>query len=394
MTGRTDQDWLRDLDSWNRRRREDQSWLPVLAGVDLAGWDLRAADLRRVDLRKADLTGADLRRADLREADLRGATLSGAKLWKSLRDGWQVADVVCDGVCWDQDGEMNLRLYDPGRFADIHANDPTFLILGDNLTVEPEIFLLLANLMAEEGPPIVQLRFPNSFTIQPRPGDRRADRVDEMQGEIRRLRAIEQQGIQDRRKLNSLLVRTHPLVKDGPSAAAGDIGYFTVLKTDIVGYSLLPQGRRDQIEAYLDRFGKGIFEQNGVCWANDAGDALTAAFEDVVEAANAALELVASMGAIGVSMRAALASGKLQWVDRFNQGRLALRGDALIEAARLEPLVEPGQVYAHGEADILGLKKAGFQVNPDTVINKKAFDRVKVDDPISVYRISRFNGLQ
>lgn len=380
---------LQNVDEWNRQRLANPGWLPVFAGADLSGWDLRGADLRQVDLRKADLRKTDLRKADLRGTDLTGANLSGAKLWKSLRDGWKVADAECDGVCWDQKGEQCLLLYGPGQFAEIHGQSPTFLILGDNLAVEPEIFLLLANLIAERGPPKVSLRLPNTFTIVPQP-ETAITPNSQSPNELHRVRALEHQMLKYKEMLGSLSVQTHPFLKGGSKfSAIGDRGYFTVLKADIVGYSRLPENKRRKIEAYLDRFGKGIFEEYGACWANDTGDALTAAFDDVGKAANAALELVATIDSLGVSMRAALAGGELEWVDRFNQGRPALRGEAIIRAARLEPLVQPGQVYADKDTDIDGLSSAGLELTPLSVQNKKAFEGVNIGDMIDVYSITR-----
>jgi uncharacterized protein YjbI with pentapeptide repeats len=71
---------MRDVDAWNRWRRDNPKVKPDLAWAVMRGANLSLANLSWAQLREADLVLANLRGADLRHADLSGANLVGARL--------------------------------------------------------------------------------------------------------------------------------------------------------------------------------------------------------------------------------------------------------------------------------------------------------------------------
>lgn len=106
-----------------------------LQQADLIGTRLCRADLRKANLKRADLLGADLTDADLREAVLSstkmgGATITGARMYGTLRDDWEIDEIVCEYLYWDAQGRQrtpSTRSFKKREFQSIYADWPDIL---------------------------------------------------------------------------------------------------------------------------------------------------------------------------------------------------------------------------------------------------------------------------
>ncbi|MBI4233511.1 MAG: pentapeptide repeat-containing protein [Chloroflexi bacterium] len=102
----------RDVNAFNRFRRENPTAAIDLGGVDLSGANLAHADLNRANLaganlRRANLQGANLGSAVLEKADLREADLTSANLH---RVGLQGADLQGTRIGgFDGDGRLCMN---------------------------------------------------------------------------------------------------------------------------------------------------------------------------------------------------------------------------------------------------------------------------------------------
>lgn len=91
----------RNIQEWNKWRREHPHAPLNLRNADLSGASLDRANLRNADLRNANLSGASLNRANLSGADLsdvdglRGADLSNAHLRSANLIGANLSCAVC-----------------------------------------------------------------------------------------------------------------------------------------------------------------------------------------------------------------------------------------------------------------------------------------------------------
>jgi len=131
----------RNIQEWNKWRREHPHTPLNLRNADLSGANLRNANLRNADLRNANLSGADLDRANLsganlsdvdalrggadlrganlKHADLRNADLSHAHLWHAdLRNAnlWH-ANLNCANLNYADFRNANLNRAD---LSDVH----------------------------------------------------------------------------------------------------------------------------------------------------------------------------------------------------------------------------------------------------------------------------------
>ncbi|MFC5861973.1 pentapeptide repeat-containing protein [Acidicapsa dinghuensis] len=92
--------------------------------ANLSGADLYGANLRWATLYEANLSNADLRNANLQGTGLSKATLTGAKLWEAQRAEWNIDDVVCESVFWDQFAK-SPTVYKPGEFEHLYSDQTT-----------------------------------------------------------------------------------------------------------------------------------------------------------------------------------------------------------------------------------------------------------------------------
>ena len=111
---------LRDVEGWNRWRRERPEEQVDLSGADLSGADLNRADLSEADFSWADLSGADLSGADLSGADFLDATLATANFHGAMLTG---ADFSGANI-----SAANLSRADlsAANFSSAHAGYTTF----------------------------------------------------------------------------------------------------------------------------------------------------------------------------------------------------------------------------------------------------------------------------
>jgi class 3 adenylate cyclase len=130
-----------------------------------------------------------------------------------------------------------------------------------------------------------------------------------------------------------------------------------ILFADMVGYSKLPE---EQVPAYVKGFLKGVSETllaSAVepLYKNTWGDAICLAFDDPVEAADCAISLRDMVRRTdwsrlslprSLSVRIGLHAGPVYCVREPLLGRLNVFGFHVNQAARIEPITSPGNVYA------------------------------------------------
>ena len=148
---------LRETDFYGSNLQRANLSGSILYGSNLLRGNLRRANLSRTDLRRASFNGADLSGADLSGADLRGgnlrttyliktnlrkADISGAYLYGTARDDWEIDDIRCRYVFWEDkpwfssrgeehQWELEHRVpkdrdFRPGEFEELYKQLPTF----------------------------------------------------------------------------------------------------------------------------------------------------------------------------------------------------------------------------------------------------------------------------
>ncbi len=121
------------------------AWLDgaSMVGTKLACSYLSFASFSRVDFSEADLTDANLAECKLIDATFSRATLTGSLLRDTQRRNWDLRDVICECVYWDQSTPPTH--YSTGEFEELYSQDRVvqFAIDGkvDSFTVStvPEI---------------------------------------------------------------------------------------------------------------------------------------------------------------------------------------------------------------------------------------------------------------
>jgi uncharacterized protein YjbI with pentapeptide repeats len=118
-----------------------------LVRVNFKGANLEKADFTEANLesanckfvnfvgaifKAANLKNCNLRYSDLRLAELAEADLTGVNLYLSARDGWQIRNVECRYLYFDQDGKERLpkdRDFEIGEFERLYKSIPTVEIV-------------------------------------------------------------------------------------------------------------------------------------------------------------------------------------------------------------------------------------------------------------------------
>jgi len=128
-----------------------------LALGDLTDIDLRWVDCVLVNFEKATLRNADLRFCNLVQSNLTGTILTGAKLYGTARDNWNITDVECKYVYWDEEGKQRSpkdRDLEPGEFERLYAALPTIEYIFENgmTPIDPLIMDRVVQAIREKKP--------------------------------------------------------------------------------------------------------------------------------------------------------------------------------------------------------------------------------------------------
>ncbi len=139
-----------------------------------------------------------------------------------------------------------------------------------------------------------------------------------------------------------------------PRSADDSVLFSGFLFGDVVGFSKLPE---TAMPRFVDRVLGGAAEavRRAGCrmvYANTWGDGIFLAFDDARTAASAALAIRDAVGRLEplgnarIEIRIGLHAGPVWRMDDPFTGRPAVFGTQLTRAARIEPIVQPGEVYA------------------------------------------------
>jgi uncharacterized protein YjbI with pentapeptide repeats len=88
-----------------------------------------------VNFEKANLTNANLSFCNLVQSNFAGAILTGANLYGTARDNWNIKNIKCEYIYWDEAGKQrspkdrDLRL---GEFEQLYAALPTIEYIFEN----------------------------------------------------------------------------------------------------------------------------------------------------------------------------------------------------------------------------------------------------------------------
>ncbi|MAG37480.1 MAG: hypothetical protein CL878_14690 [Dehalococcoidia bacterium] len=139
-----------------------------------------------------------------------------------------------------------------------------------------------------------------------------------------------------------------------PAPTSAESTVVAVLFSDLKGYSLLQEPQRKRLHARADKDTAAILDRYEPLAKKFTGDGLVAAFGGTREAANCALDLSAyyrdldwdALEVPALAMRIALHSGEASIAPHPLSGEPDMEGEAVIVAARIEPEVTPGEVWA------------------------------------------------
>jgi len=322
-------------DAWNRARRSNPGILPDLSDADLSGCGLNGADL----------SGADLRRARLTEAVLDGGILTGAKLWGAVYDRWSIERIACEAVSWDERGERFLP-YPSGTFTRLFNGGGAWRIAGSfgepETPVSAEEFAsILAERCLVDGEGRVTSTPEGSLLLLK--GLRKTADVMDLQDKIN---GLETQLAARKRERDDLLLELHRLRNTGGPIQVGEQSHMAVLAADVVGFSGKPEADRRRVSEMLNILGRSLMGQHGVVAGNEWGDAVTFVAPDVNEILELALRLADHMAAEKAPIRVGLSHGALTAAHSAIAGKLDYLGFPRIEAARIEPMANSGEILA------------------------------------------------
>ena len=188
---------------------------------------------------------------------------------------------------------------------------------------------------------------------------------------------------------------------DAPAAAlkVGDRRVVTALFADLVGYTKLvdemdPEEVRSRVDAALAVLGDSVLHFGGSL-EKFVGDAVLAIFgvpaahdDDALRACLAAIEMQAALSRLGegkdrpLRIRVGIATGEVVAAERDLGGirSIALTGDCMTTAARLQQLAEPAEILLDDATVVAAEPRIGADPVGDRVLRGKS-------RPISVYRL-------
>lgn len=135
------------------------------------------------------------------------------------------------------------------------------------------------------------------------------------------------------------------------------MGYYAILFMDIKGYSQLPLDDKEKIHSLLSDFEislKGLKPAEGkpacaipLYHFNTWGDAIIALFSSPADAMRGLMELKGDFDLLKARLRnnSLLMRIVLHWGNVYSLSPGSFFGDEIITAARIEPLVEPGEAW-------------------------------------------------
>ena len=139
-----------------------------------------------------------------------------------------------------------------------------------------------------------------------------------------------------------------------PAAPEPDRRIIAVLLADLKGYSQLPDQPRERLHLRTDEDTAPILRRYRTLTQKGTGDGVLVSFTDVRQAANCAFDLSTyyrdldwhELEVPRLEVRIALHCGPATLHESKISGQPDLIGNAVIEAARTEPIVTPGEVWA------------------------------------------------
>ena len=209
---------------------------------------------------------------------------------------------------------------------------------------------------------------------------------------------------QEKLELVQRFMKTPSNLLEAPPARKEE--HLFVLKADIKGFSAFDTADRENITKALEKIAIGHAGECTRCYPH-GGDALEILHHDIQALAKMALRIVEDLRQERGRplLRVALDFGKITYETREGQCT-PLSGEALRTAARLEPVVVPGQVWMTEAVKVMLDKQQGSymsqeldaqdkqdkQVNDKGEINCKKKDSQEPDFYIKVYKLAKRPG--
>jgi uncharacterized protein YjbI with pentapeptide repeats/class 3 adenylate cyclase len=330
----------------------------VLRGAQLMDAQLASADLERADLTGAclsgaDLCGANLRGALLRDADLsmatligarlEGAVLTGACLWETRRADWSIARVECGYAFWDERGTEE-HSYAPGEFARAYgAPAPRVLAREERREVELALLPLLIE-RCEARAPGARLRIRRvesqdatpllELCAEPAPGDDALalrEELETVRAELERVEAEHARFVEKVVPLLDALGQPYRVP-------------MTVLFLDLAGFARMPAALQREAVEIARLHAVGLTRRFRPKYSNTWGDAIVAAFDDPNAGLEFACRLLQYLGIDAIGARIGMSFGELELHPDRVRERIDIKGPAMSEGGRLEPMAEVGEV--------------------------------------------------
>ena len=412
------------VSAWNAWRRSgaEGSAHPDLAGEDLAGLDLcgaqlqgallrgaqlmdaqlAAADLERADLSGACLSGADLCGTNLcgallRDADLSMATLIGARLeravltgaclWETRRADWSIANVECEYAFWDERGTEE-RSYAPGEFARAYgAQAARLLDREERREVELALLpLLIERCEARDPGARVRIRRAEStdgapvFELCAEPAN--DDDAFSLREELAAARAeLERVEAEHARFVEKVVPLLDALGQ--PYRVP-----MTVLFLDLAGFASMPAAAQRESVEIARLHAVGLTRRLRPKYSNTWGDAIVAAFDDPSNGLEFACRLLQYLAIDEIGARIGMSFGELELHPDRVRERIDIKGPAMSEGGRLEPMAEVGEVLISCALhDHPAIRRERFRFYPLQRALKKSVAELHAGDLIECWRV-------
>ncbi len=412
------------VSAWNawRRSEAEGSLHPDLGGEDLAGLDLcgamlqgsvlrgaqlmdaqlASADLARADLTGAclsgaDLCGANLRGALLRDADLsmatligarlEGAVLTGACLWETRRADWSITDVECEYAFWDERGAEE-HSYSPGEFARAYGAAPPRVRATEErrevalallpLLIErceartPGARLRIRRVESSDAAPLLEL------CAEPADGDDALalrEQLEATRAELARVEAEHARFIEKVVPLLDALGQPYRVP-------------MTVLFLDLAGFASMPAAQQREAVEIARLHAVGLTRRFRPKYSNTWGDAIVAAFDDPNAGLEFACRLLQYLAIDAIGARIGMSFGELELHPDRVRERIDIKGPAMSEGGRLEPMAHVGEVLISRTLhDHPALRRDRFRFHPHRRALKKNVADLHAGELLDCYTV-------
>lgn len=374
----------------------------VLRGAQLMDAQLAAADLERADLSGACLSGADLCGANLcgallRDADLSMATLIGARLeravltgaclWETRRADWSIADVVCEYAFWDERCTEE-RSYAPGEFERAYGTPSARLVeRGERREVELALLPLLIERCEARSPGArVRIRRVESadgtplfeLCAEPADGEDALALREELEAARVELARVEAEHARFVEKVVPLLDALGQPYRVP----------MTVLFLDLAGFASMPAAQQREAVEIARLHAVGLTRRFRPRYSNTWGDAIVAAFDDPNAGLEFACRLLQYLAIDAIGARIGMSFGELELHPDRVRERIDIKGPAMSEGGRLEPMAQVGEVLiSRALHDHPDLRRERFLFRPFRRALKKSVAELHAGELIECYGV-------